>query len=161
MKYQMLVTPDGIIIDCWGPEGGRENDLDLFRYSDIDRRLSAVCEDEDGNWFVYGDPAYTFCGGRHVIGPWRAANPTPEEAHFNTVMSGVRVSVENAIGHVTNKWSALDFTRQEKIGWSAVALKYLVAVILSNFITCIRGGNQISSMFSMRPPTLNQFVGYE
>lgn len=158
LKYQILVFPDGLIIDCHGPYGGRDNDVFILRASGLDDRLQSLCDDGDDPWFVYGDPAYTFTGARYIIGPFRVANPSPEQEHFNKTMSKVRVSVENAIGTVTNKWCALDFTRQEKIGWSAIALKYKVAVILSNFITCIRGGNQVSVMFQITPPSLGAFL---
>ena len=147
------------MIDVYGPEGGRESDIDLLRLSGLDRKLEPLYRDGETTWFIYGDPAYSFAGARHVIGPYRLANPTPEQEHCNMCMSSVRVSVENAIGSITNKWCALDFVRQEKTGWSAIGLKYLVAVILSNFMTCVRGGNQISDMFGIQPPTLEGFLG--
>ncbi|ETL49075.1 hypothetical protein L916_01383 [Phytophthora nicotianae] len=73
-------------------------------------------------------------------------------------MSRVRVSVEWSYGQVTNYWTALDFKRQARIGVQPVGSMYRVAVLLTNCITCTRGGNSISDYFGLSPPSLRSFL---
>jgi hypothetical protein len=73
-------------------------------------------------------------------------------------MSSGRVAVEHAIGSVVSTFPALDFLRTARGAQTHVGIKYLVSVILRNFLTCIRGRNQISKFFDCAPPTLGEFL---
>ena len=76
---------------------------------------------------------------------------------MNVQMSRARVSVEHAIGNVCNLFPALDYKREEKMGITPIALKYTVACIMRNFITVVRGSNQISDFFDCPPPSINEY----
>jgi hypothetical protein len=91
--------------------------------------------------------------------PFNRAVMTPalEELH-NVRMSSVRVAVENGIGYITNTFPALDFDRREVLGHGDVCVRYLVAVIFRNMITCVRGGNAISERFGVDPPSLEAWA---
>lgn len=74
-------------------------------------------------------------------------------------MSSARVAVEHAIGQVVSVFPALDFKRTARSEQTQVNIKYLVSVILRNFLTCIRGSNQICDFFDCSPPSLAEFLG--
>ena len=142
-----------------GPYIGSMHDAGLVTQSGIHEDLSefSVYDDvEQPNYYVYGDPAYR--RSAHIQRPYKRARNTAEQEHMNAEMSRVRVSVEHSIGHLTNIFPALDFVREEKLGLKLIGMKYLVAVMLRNFITCVRGGNQISKYFRCSTPSLKSFT---
>jgi len=119
--------------------------------------LPTFCVDSnDEVYYIYGDPAYPL--RTFLQRPFKGSLLTLEQEEYNTKMSRVRVTVEWAFKDVSSIFSALDFTRQEKIRLSPLALKYKVAVILTNCLTCIRGHNQISLYFGLRPPPIHVYL---
>jgi len=155
-KFQMLVAPDGMLVDVAGPYHGRLNDSEMTRESLLEERLSDFCTIGGVDFLIYGDPAYT--SSRFVEKPFRRIGATDTQSQFNTMMSRGRISVEHAIGKVTHTFTAIDFVRVERVGNGEVGKKYLVAVILRNMLTCIRGRNQISTYFGCPPPTIEEFI---
>jgi len=71
-------------------------------------------------------------------------------------MSGVTVTVEQVIGHVSQTFSSMVFVRTERVGDGDKCRKYLMACFLRNCMTCIE--NQISEYFGCSPPTLEEFL---
>ncbi|ETV64039.1 hypothetical protein H257_19020 [Aphanomyces astaci] len=78
IKFQTVVTPDGLISHVFGPIEGRRHDLTLLR--------------KFRGYIIYGDPAY----GRsdQLASPFSGARLTEAQKHVNASMSRVRVSVE-------------------------------------------------------------------
>jgi hypothetical protein len=105
---------------------------------------------------LYGDAGYA--QSQYIDRPFSRVNMTAAQENYNALMSRVRVSVENAIGTITNVFAALDYSRTLRIGQSPVGAMFLVAVILRNFLTCVRRQNQISIFFGLEPPTLAEFA---
>ena len=160
-KFQIIVTPDGMIVDVRGPYPGSFSDATLVTDSNLESDLRSFCKFREYQqrlltaFYLYGDPAYA--QDRYIQRPFQRANNTPEDEHYNALMSSVRVSVEHAIGHITNLFPALDFTREEKLGLTPIAAKFLVACIFRNMVTVVRGANQISHYFDCQPPTPAEF----
>ncbi|RPA83007.1 hypothetical protein BJ508DRAFT_207579 [Ascobolus immersus RN42] len=169
IRYQGIVTPDGIISLC-GPWLGPTGDWKMWQESGIEDELRKLFEGEDstGNdasqrLYLYGDPAYY--PGYGIMGPFRPGGVnmelTPDEEAANIVMSGQRIAVEWAFGLISKYWTFTSFKRANRIGLSPVAAYYLCAAILTNFITCLREHNQISEKFNCPPPTLEKYLGLE
>ncbi|XP_023933182.1 tetratricopeptide repeat protein 6-like [Lingula anatina] len=87
IKFQSIVTPDGLIANLFGPVEGRRHDCFMLT-------LSGILEDfERGQWMdrdgdpfsIYGDPAYPLRD--FLIPPYRTANLTPQQELFNAEMS--------------------------------------------------------------------------
>jgi nuclease HARBI1 len=155
IKFQTLVTPDGLISHLWGPIEARRHDITMLRASRLDEALGAhQCFN---NYFVYGDPAYG-CTERFVC-PFDTVTMTQEQRGFNRKMSKVRVSVEWLYGDVTRYWATLDMKQQNRIQQTPVAQMYTVSVLLTNCITTVRGSNTTSTYFGLNPPTLAQYFG--
>jgi nuclease HARBI1 len=142
--------------DCAGPYPGRDHDKKIADVSHLNERLSRFCRTEYGDYAIYGDPAYE--DEEFIFSPFNRAVLTLQEAVSNTIMSSARVSVEHAIGQVVTTFPALDFVRTARAKQTHVGIKYLVSVILRNFLTCIRGTNQICEFFDCPPPSLEEFL---
>lgn len=128
----------------------------MVRESRLLDRLSDFCTIVGRDYKLYGDPA--FGASCFIAKPFRRTVASQVESIRNTRMSRLRVTVEQAIGHVTQAFSAMDFVRTERVGDGDVCKRYLVACFLRNVMTCVRGGNQISEYFGCYPPTLEDFL---
>jgi hypothetical protein len=159
-KYLIISSPCGLVEYVFGPIAGRHHDAWLVDSAGLVDELASFSFVEDAGervpYYIYGDSA--FPRSEYIEKPCTSAVLTLEEMDSNTRWSGVRVSVENAIGGIANTWQAIDFKRQEKYGLTAVALRYKAAVILYNALQCARGGNQISERFLVDPPTLEEYM---
>ena len=157
LKFQSVVTPNGLIANLYGPMEGRRHDCALLRASGLtdeldrlqhrDRRGQPLC--------LYGDPAYPL--RPHLLCPFRGANISDEEQLFNSKMSSVRECVEWEFGKILRMFAFLDFRRNLKVLLSSVAKYYLVGALLVNCHTCIYG-SQTSRYFNIEPPLLEAYL---
>ena len=155
IKFQGLVTPDGLIASLAGPFMGEVNDNRMVTESRLLAQLRHVFEDRE-ELYLYGDQAYTQLYG--IIAPYTGGREAPpHQRAFNKRMSSMRIAVENAFGLTQVLWTRNAFSKRLKIGQSAVASHYRMAVLLTNIYTCIRG-NQISGRFLVRPPSLRSYL---
>jgi hypothetical protein len=147
---------DGIIAHISGPWSGRRHDTHIFNSSGLPNALADLprMPDEDGGELMalYADPGYALSA--------RLFMPFPDGRHnalhsaFNQSMSSNRISVEWGYGRVRQLWQALNFATNMQIFKSPIAAMYVSAVILTNAVTCIEGGNIVSDYFGCRPPTM-------
>jgi hypothetical protein len=155
-KFQILVAPDGMLVDVAGPYSARINDSEITRECFLEDRLSEFCTIDGEDFLIYGDPAYS--RSQYIEKPFRRISATTRQRRFNAMLSAARISVEHAIGSVTHTFPAIDFVRTERCGKGEVGKKYLVAVIFRNLLTIIAQRNQISSYFDCVPPTMGEFL---
>jgi len=90
----------------------------------------------------------------------RGGDLTEEQKSFNVDMSIARVSIENIFGRVCNLFQNLNNWSYWKIDLNHPGDFYFIAVMLTNMLTCLRGGNQVSDRFLFPPPTLNDYLSY-
>lgn len=156
LKFQSIVSPDGLILNLYGPVEGRRHDSAMLQQSDVLHQF------EQGNWIdrngskfaIYGDPAYPI--RECLAAPFR--NPTNElEELFNRRMSAVRICVEWQFGKLLTEFAFLDFKKNLKIFLQPVAKLYIVAAILLNCRTCLYGC-QTSEFFELDPPQLEEYL---
>lgn len=156
VKYQSLVTPDGIIAHAFGPIEGRRHDLTILRQSNLE---AVIASDERFNGYVvYGDPAYGY--SNQLASPFGGARLSDAQRHVNKSMSRVRISVEWSYGQIVQYWPIVDFKKKMRIGNTPVAKMYKVAVLLTNCITCARGRNTNSVYFGLSPPKLEEYLNF-
>src|SRR2546421_886718 len=163
VKYQGLATPDGLVSSIYGPVVGKTGDYKLWLESGLSEKLRTLMGHLPAGerLLVYGDAAYK-AGAYGLVGAKTApagGELSSKEREYNKAMSSFRIVVENAFGIVSNKWRANGFTMGLRAGSSQVGSIYLVSVLLTNCLTCIRGGNQVSSYYSMEPPSLASYLG--
>jgi hypothetical protein len=79
LKFQSVVTPDGIISHIYGPVEGVRHDATLLAQSHLLDTLenNPVFE----GYSLYGDPAYPLTP--YLLSPFKGANLTPVQAEFN------------------------------------------------------------------------------
>jgi hypothetical protein len=154
LKFQSIVSPDGIILHLFGPIEGRRHDCILLRESNLD---SIFDDPRSTGYHIYGDPAYARRG--YMLSGYKGSNLTDAQKLFNTRMSKVRESVEWGFKLIITNWAFLDFEKNLKVFLSPVAKMYSVGALLTNFLTCMQRGNQISDYFQVTPPTIAQLIG--
>ena len=108
IKFQSVTTPDGIIIHLFGPVSGRRHDMFLLGESQIKDILEEHAVDQDGHFYVYGDPAYTL--SPVLLAPYR--NPRGNQQTFNSRMSKIRSSVEWGFNKVVRYFAFVDFKKK-------------------------------------------------
>lgn len=67
IKYQAIITSDGITSSIMGPVIGARHDKLMFTVLDTERRLQrylCLFDNDDDNYAIYGDPAYV--GSEHL-----------------------------------------------------------------------------------------------
>lgn len=161
IKYIGVVTPDGLISCLSSPFVGRRGDWYAWGQSGIAERAEEALAQNNPveRLYLYGDPAFT--GSSVTIGAYRRprdGNLTSVQQFFNTQMSRNRIAVEHGFGDVMKYWMKTDVAKNNQIGHSPVAAYYTAAVLLTNILNCLRGGNQVSIAFACLPPTLNEYM---
>ena len=160
MKFQGVVTPDGLFVDLWGPVVGTRHDNYILAQSGLMQKLSMLNSPSGQPYYLYGDPAYGL--SNHLVCPFSAASVgplTPEMADFNKRMSACRVTVEWGLKEITSKWAFVNMKPQQKVLLSNVGKQYRVATLLSNWHSCLNGGNEISQYFGVSPPSFEEYLG--
>ena len=156
LKFQSIVTPNGLIANLFGPVEGRRHNSGMLAMSGLLPQLQHMSFSPAGQAMcIYGDPAYL-----HRIHQCPLANRqelAPSQEAFNQSMSQVRVSVEWVFGDVVSSFKFTDFKKKLKIGLSAVGKIYIACVVLCNALTCVFGNNT-STFFGVKP-TLEEYFG--
>jgi hypothetical protein len=165
VKFQAVVTPDGLIACLYGPLEGSGHDAQMLVESNILvqklRNLMPVPEDDPEavpEFQLYGDPAYS--ESRYLIKRFLNAHRGSSEARLNKKMSKVRECVKWSIRNVITYWSYLDYRRAMQLYKIPVAKYYFVGVFLSNCI-CLLQGNITSNYFAMNADdlmTINEYI---
>nr|CAH7726108.1 unnamed protein product [Callosobruchus chinensis] len=158
LKYQSLVTPDGLTISCMGPFEGRRHDAGILRESGLYGQLEETTVFPEGHFVIYGDQAY---GIRELIlCPFPGLNLNPEQEMFNNSMSTVREAVEWIFGKVIAEFAFVDFKKNQKLLLQDLQSMYKTATLLANCHSCLYG-NQTSQFFNMNPIPLEQYLNGE
>jgi surface polysaccharide O-acyltransferase-like enzyme len=134
----------------------------MWHESGIEEKLQAMFSRLQINdmLYIYGDPIYGSAYG--VIGSYRRTGGVPvrplslEQLASNRAMAKVRISVEQVFGLNVWMWAYNNFKYGMRAGHSPVGALYLVAVLLVNIQTCLRG-NQVSEWFQCTPPSLDEY----
>ncbi|KAF0715740.1 hypothetical protein AaE_011261 [Aphanomyces astaci] len=112
IKFQTVVTPDGLISHVFGPGEGRRQDLTLLRKSCLENVIAS--NPRFRGYIIYKDPAY----GRsdQLVSPFSGARLTEAQNHVNASMSRVRVSIEWTYGQILQYWPIVDLKKKVKLG---------------------------------------------
>jgi DDE superfamily endonuclease len=110
--------------------------------------------------YIYGDGAYhasygvavpfeDACG-RH----WLPAN----KKAWNKALSSVRIAVEQSFGRTQVLWTYTAFNKGLTAGWQPVAAHFIVAILLTNCHTCLRGSSSAGNRFLISPPSIEAYL---
>ena len=156
-KYQAIVTPDGLVISLHGPYEGKANDAAMVHDSKIEHHISSILAGkEDNDLYLFGDSAYT--SFRRIMRPYPEATAAPEDKHFNLIISGVRIAVEQAFGLTKNNWALNAYDNALKSGLQPVAAYFEVSILFTNLLTCLVGRTAVNSRFKIQPPSAEEYL---
>ena len=110
--------------------------------------------------YIYRDPAYHHSFG--VAAPFtdpRGQRWLPyEQQRFNKALSSVRISVEQSFDRTQVLWTYTAFSKGITAGWQPIAAHFLVAMLLTNCHTCLRGSLSAGSRFLVPPPLVEAYL---
>ena len=98
IKFQSVVTPDGLFASMYGLVSGNRHDLFLLSNSGLLNKLQEFMPDDAPEdiaaviYSLYGDPAYP--QSIHIFGGYKNPADGSAQAHWNSQMSKVREVVE-------------------------------------------------------------------
>lgn len=163
VKFQAIVTPDGLIVHMSTAFPGRTHDVTVFRQSpELLQQLEQIIQlpgDGHGPYGLYGDAGYTGSGVPALRSPHRGPALTVQQQHQNRAMSGVRVSVEWGFGMLKTMARFFESHQNTEVLRSPVGRYFTVAALLLNCRTCLHGGNEVSKLFKIKPPSLDEYLG--
>ena len=145
IKFQSVVTPDGLIAHLYGPIPGSRHDSYMLGKSGLIAQLRALMPPGTELFSLYGDPAYPQSGV--LFGGFRNPPAGSLQAAWNTRMSKVREVVEWLFKEIVVQWSYLDFRASMKIFQSPIGRYFVIAAFLTNLRSCCYG-SQTSNYFS-------------
>lgn len=149
IKFQSVITPDGLIACLYGPIPGSRHDSFMLTESRLLDKLRAIIPEDleiGDTYSLYGDPAYP--QSSYLFGAFPNAPQNSDEARFNAKMSSVRQCVEWGFKEISTLWPIVDFKRQMKIFKVPVAKYYIVAAFFTNCHCCFNG-NETSKYFGL------------
>jgi hypothetical protein len=145
IKFQSVITPDGLIALLFGPVAGSRHDSFMLGQSGLLQQLQELMQNNGMEFALYGDPAYP--QSLYLFGGFRNPQHGSPEANWNTTMSNVREVVEWGFKEIITQWSYLDFRACMKIFEGPVGKYYIIAAFLCNLRNCCYGG-QTSAYFN-------------
>lgn len=158
LKYQAMVTPDGLILHAYGPMEGRRHDWTLYVRSGIEEQLSVCLMVNGVQYCIYGDSGYNRRVFMEV--PFDGSNLTAGQRAFNEAMSTVRVTVEWIFKEIKLYWASVDFKRKLRVEESPAGMLYLGAMLLTNMRNCCYP-NTVSQYFNVTPPSLEVYLQHK
>jgi len=156
VKFQTVVSPDGISRLVYGPRAGCENDVGILNKSNLIQQLQNHMMRSEIKYYLYSDLGYV--QNSVLFHPSKGDKLTQEQHDFNGLASSCRMSVEWDYGHLAADWAYTDYKKKQQIQLTQVGPAYVVAFLLDNCKCCLNQGNQISSYFGCAPPTLEAYL---
>ena len=138
---------------------GPTADWTMWQRSGCEEAIRQVMQGHDLLW-IYGDGAYQASYG--VAVPWedpRGHQWLPiEKKCWNRALSSVRIAVEQAFSRTQVLWTYTAFHKGVEAGWQPVPTHFIVAVLLTNCYTCLRGNSNAGSRFLVPPLSLEEYL---
>jgi DDE superfamily endonuclease len=134
LKWQVVITPDGMLFIVFGPSEGRRHDMHLYAKSGLDDVLGDCLLIGGIQYHLYGDSGYALRPYR--IPPFEGAALTTDEALFNKRMSK---RVEWAFKDVKKYFSHVAVPRKMALSRTPAGAWYLASCLLWIFRCCLDG----------------------
>ena len=150
-----MQAPNGLVANLFGPIEGKRHDSFMLGESGLQEQLRNIRKPNGEPYVLYGDPAYGVTN--NIIAPFRGADLTAPQKHFNKAMSKVRVSIEWGFGKIAQHFAFLDLKKNLKVLLQPVAKYYIVASLLINCHTCLYD-SVTGKYFNLVPPSLETYL---
>ena len=158
IKFQSIVTPDGMIAYLFGPFVGKRHDARMLAESGLMTILADLMPADGRNgqvYALYGDLAYPqsiwLFGG--FLNPVQGSL----EAQFNRQMSQARIAVEWGFNDIVTQFRHLDLTVNMKWLKEPIAVHYMNCAFLCNIRNCFYG-NEVLAYFGAEAMSLVDYL---
>jgi len=160
IRYELIVSPDGLIQYCSNPVNGSQNDALAVYTEQIEGKLMQLSNESNMAVFVGADKGYANRG--LVASPIRNRinGLNQEEEEFNAKLSSARISVEWGINLVVSRFKFFSMWYKIRSKKEMLDRKFKIAVFLTNCITCMDGSNIISDYFGLKPMSIQEYLSY-
>jgi len=149
IKFQSVITPDGLIAHLFGPWEGRRHDMTWYHESGLDAVLSDALVIQGVQHYIYGDAAY-------LVRPWLQASfrgvMKPNKEACNETMKVPRAAIECGFKDVKQVCAFRDFLRKLKIREGPVGLFYRAGALIWK-LRCCAYGSATADFFKCPPPS--------
>ena len=162
IKFQTVVSWDGMIAHVAGPWPGARHDSGIFAESGLPQVLSSLPRISHDRLHrplpvaLYADEGYAL--SNRVFIPYPDGRLDALHQAFNQKMSQSRITVEWAYHTILRSWPALDFKRNLKLFKSPIAAYYVVAALLTNVQSCLNTYNDITLYAGTHTPTVEEYL---
>ena len=164
VKFQGVITPDGMLRMMFGPFYGRRHDGALLNASQLIEDMEAIEEklrvndDLEGHYRLLGDSAYRL--SRFLLRPFKGAVLSRAENRVNYEFARCRISIEWGFGVVATLWRSMALKAEQQMLVIPCARHWIVSVFLTNCYVCLYGkdSSNTASLFDLDPPTLEEYV---
>ncbi|KAF8582037.1 hypothetical protein K439DRAFT_1618613 [Ramaria rubella] len=164
MKFQGIVTPNGLMVHLAGPFCAPQNDCGVLHESKLVDKLpqhAIQLGSQEGDapeqlfFQVYGDSAYGI--SPVILSPYSHVRELTDKEHaWNETMGGVWILVEHGFSLVLQDWPFLQAFWKQKIYGNACGLLYHVAILLTNAHSCFVP-NQTAVRYRCDPPMVHEY----
>lgn len=159
-NHQGLETPDGIVIEMYGPCEGITHDQRMLRESKLLERVLQFCVLSIlvgaarvlVLFYLFADRGYVH-GNPALQVPYKGAGLQPYKLQYNTDMSKMRQPVEWSFGKIGILFAFVDFEKNQKLYLQPVASYWQIGALLTNCHSCLYG-NETSKYFRVPTPEL-------
>eukprot|EP00039_Didymoeca_costata_P003012 m.64492 g.64492 ORF g.64492 m.64492 type:complete len:398 (-) comp11655_c0_seq1:22-1215(-) len=156
LKYQAVVTPDGIISSLYGPFIGKDHDRRVLSETQLKEKWEAILP----LFSMGGDLGYVLDFPVLVV-PFKGVrgnpNGTPRE-QFNLLFSQIRECVEWPFGLILQWFPFLDLKKNQKLLHRPIGTYYRVGCLLTNIFTCMGMKNQVNSFYKVKPISPQEYL---
>jgi len=157
LKFQSLITLDGVLFHVDGPVEARLHDLTLYCWTNMDAKLQRTFQSEGRDICANADSAFLLRAWLKIAFGGVASL---EQSKYNTAMSALRASVEWGFKDGKTILGHLDFRWKQKVQEVPVGKLFLVSCFLWN-IRCCLYGSPTATFFSCLEPTLDESLADE
>ncbi|PIA16161.1 hypothetical protein COEREDRAFT_43082, partial [Coemansia reversa NRRL 1564] len=158
--FQAITTLDGMIAYLSPAYPGSSNDAGQARSLDLYGRLQAQLKYNNNQNFVYGDSAYSLCGGG--LSPYHP--DTPHETlspaimiNFNSTILSHRILIENSFAYIGQYFSQFKNTTVQHISQTDPHIIFTVCVLLRNSLVILNGWKYAYDKYNVSPPSLDEY----
>ena len=155
-SYMHCWAPCGLSIFTSGAVEGRRHDSYVLRVSGMPESLRSLHTLTGTLYSVYGDAAFALT--QYVlVGYKRSAGRTAAQREFTSKMNALRTSAEWGFAIVLNTYRWLWKWVDKSVWRGPIQHSWISATLITNCRCCLYG-NQITSFFDCKPPTLRTYL---
>lgn len=157
IKYQAIITPDGIMVLVGGPFSSCWHDSCMANDLQIQSFLAKHARSPTGaQMVVYGDEGYG--QSDEIKAPFRGNILTPEQATHNESMWRPWLCAEWSFGYMSNNFGLINYYQKFHMHLLPIGLYFPTSSLFCNVLWCFGCGSTTLSHYQMAAPTPQEYL---